>query len=316
MPSSCNIVACCISRRQCGCKVDDDGDFVGQSSARWWYHEPNSKAEIVWKWQVRSHCVFERNKQSHNSEMSPSFWVQGLHELSAPWFFFMIYFCAFLVPFCFGWVPFIYTSLTCGRSRLLKKWRLLVSPGTSCCVESCQGDKPVERSHCEVMSLSPTEKKEQRRNMWCMDCSGEHENLRVCQMLFSLHTYSLFSAFFLEIVFNHCCSVALLWPSSTKQVGTSGVLLQPICPKHHSLKKNGTVYLNVGKNIVSSTTETLDPPLSFGLHLFCTGFGSCLAPRNLVRSGTWRAVNHMNFDLVLIFIYVLFLSSTFSVNKK
>lgn len=34
-------------------------DCLGQSSARSWYHQPNSKAEIVWKWQVRTLCLWE-----------------------------------------------------------------------------------------------------------------------------------------------------------------------------------------------------------------------------------------------------------------
>lgn len=89
----------------------------------------------------------------------------------------MIYSSACLVPFVLaGFLSS--THLSRGRSWLLAKWRARVSPGRGCCVESCQGHKTLERSHCEVMSLRPTKKKEkekQRRKHVAHEFSGDRK---------------------------------------------------------------------------------------------------------------------------------------------
>lgn len=164
--------------------------------------------------------------------MSPPFWARGHHVLPAPWFFLMIYFSAFLVPFV--WLGSLHPHIS-------HMWPISTAD------EVTHASVPRDELLCGVLPRTQTRgeislwsyvfeanrKKKQHRNMWCMDFSGEHKNLLACQMLFSFHTFSVFSAIFPEIIFNHCCSVALLWPSSPKQGVTSGVLLQPLCPRYN-----------------------------------------------------------------------------------
>lgn len=229
---------CCLMRFLPTARLQSARDFVSQSSATSWYHQPNGKAETEEMTSQDTVSIRDRN-----CPISPIVhqWVLPFgcedimcfqHRDFFSWYTFL--------PFWFPlyWLGFLYPHIS-------HMWPVStadeVTPVRVPRDELLCGVLPRTQTLGEISLWSYVfeagRKKKQRRNMWCMDSSGEHENLLACQMLFSPYTFSHFSAFFLKIVFNHCCSVALLWPCSPKQVGTSGVLLQPIFPRHHSSKK-------------------------------------------------------------------------------
>lgn len=95
----------------------------------------------------------------------------------------------------------------------------------------------VKDTNCEVMSLRLIEKKGKvKQHVVHKFFEATRGPLSVSDLIFSSYL-SPFPAFFLKMVFNHCCSVALLWLSFPKQEGTSDVRPQPICPRRYGLKR-------------------------------------------------------------------------------